>query len=189
MNLFSMDVRSCYFEQPFFGLPQTNDIRCEIVSARLDCLEGNTYLKMTNLLAHCPVVIETPVAWGQMDAFRHLNNTTYFRFFESARIAYFERLNLLEYMEATGVGPILASTSCRFKIPLTYPDTVSIGSRASEIQDDRFTMEYYVVSHQHQKVAAEGTGLIVCFDYRQNKKAPIPPELKQRIERLEASVK
>ena len=140
---------------------------------------------MKDLLKHCPVIIETPVAWGEMDAFRHLNNTTYFRYFESGRIAYFERLGLLEYMEATGVGPILASTSCRFKIPLTYPDTVSIGTRVSEIENDRFTMEYYVVSHRHERVAAEGNGLIVCFDYRQNKKTSVPVELKQRIETLE----
>ena len=142
---------------------------------------------MDHLLKHCPVIIETPVAWGQMDAFRHLNNTAYFRFFESGRIAYFERLNLLEYMESTGVGPILAATSCRFKIPLTYPDTVSIGTRVSQIEVDRFTMEYYVVSHQHQKVAAEGNGLIVCFNYNENKKVPLPPELKKRIEDLEAA--
>ncbi|HEX6717696.1 MAG TPA: thioesterase family protein [Pyrinomonadaceae bacterium] len=140
---------------------------------------------MDNLLKYCPVVIETPVAWGEMDAFRHLNNTAYFRYFESGRIAYFERLNLLEYMEATGVGPILASTTCRFRIPLAYPDKVSIGTRVSVIEDDRFTMEYYVVSHKHQKVAAEGSGLIVCFDYRQNKKTALPAELKQRIEELE----
>jgi len=142
---------------------------------------------MNNLLKQCPVVIETPIAWGQMDAFRHLNNTAYFRFFESGRIAYFERLNLLEYMEATGVGPILAATNCKFKIPLTYPDTVTIGTRVPEVQDDRFTMEYYVVSHKHQKVAAEGTGLIVCFNYKENKKTAVPAELKKRIEELESS--
>lgn len=144
---------------------------------------------MDDLLKHCPVVIETPIAWGQMDAFQHLNNTTYFRAFESARIAYFERMHFLKYMEVTGVGPILAATNCRFKIPLTYPDTVSIGSRVSKIEEDRFTQEYLVVSHKHQRVAAEGSGLIVCFDYRNNKKAPIPAELKERIEQLEASAK
>lgn len=142
---------------------------------------------MDNLLKHCPVIIETPVAWGEMDAFRHLNNTTYFRYFESGRIAYFERLNLFEYMETTGVGPILAATSCRFKIPLTYPDYVSIGTRVSQIEEDRFTMEYYVVSHRYQKIAAEGNGLIVCFNYSENQKAPLPAELKKRIEDLEAS--
>src|SRR5919197_1260843 len=142
---------------------------------------------MESLLKRCPVVIETPVAWGEMDAFRHLNNTAYFRYFESARIAYFERLGLLEYMDATGVGPILASTSCRFKIPLTYPDKVSVGARVSTVGDDRFTMEYYVVSHNHRRVAAEGIGLIVTFDYKENKKTPIPCELRRRIEELEAS--
>ena len=145
-------------------------------------------IDMHSLLKQCPVVIETPIAWGQMDAFQHLNNTAYFRFFESGRIAYFERLKLLEYMQETGVGPILASTSCRFKIPLTYPDTVSIGTRVSEVQADRFTMDYYVVSHKHQKVAAEGTGLIVCLNYRENRKAPIPSELRERIAELEASI-
>ncbi len=145
-------------------------------------------MEIENLLEHCPVIIETPIVWGDMDAFQHLNNTTYFRYFESARIAYFERLDLLDYMDATGIGPILASTSCRFKIPLTYPDTVSIGTRVSDIETDRFTMVYYVVSHQHQKIAAEGTGLIVTFDYKANKKVHLPAEVRQRIEALEASV-
>src|SRR5215217_7530145 len=144
-------------------------------------------IHMSDLLQRYPVVIETPIAWGQMDSFRHLNNTVYFRFFESGRIAYFERLGFLEYMEETGVGPILASTSCRFRIPLTYPDTVSIGTRISNFEADRFTMEYLVISHKHQKVAADGTGLIVCFNYTENKKAAIPQELRRRIEELEAS--
>ena len=142
---------------------------------------------MMDPLSQCPVIIETPIAWGQMDAFRHLNNTTYFRFFESGRIAYFERLNFMEYMEETGVGPILASTNCRFRIPLTYPDNVSIGTRVSTIEEDRFTMEYVVVSHKHQKVAADGSGLIVCFDYKENKKVPVPAEIRTRIEQLEAT--
>jgi len=144
---------------------------------------------MNNSLERYPVIIETPIAWGQMDAFRHLNNTTYFRFLESGRIAYFERLNFMEYMEETGVGPILASTNCRFRIPLTYPDNVSIGTRVSTIEEDRFTMEYVVVSHKHQKVAADGSGLIVCFDYKENKKVPVPAEIRTRIEQLEATVR
>ena len=49
---------------------------------------------MDELLAHCPVVIEVPVAWGEMDSFQHVNNIVYLRYFESARIAYFERLSL-----------------------------------------------------------------------------------------------
>jgi acyl-CoA thioester hydrolase len=143
---------------------------------------------MNDLLALCPVVIEIPVAWGEMDAFQHVNNIVYLRYFESARIAYFERLNLMEFMNQTGIGPILASVQCKFKIPLTYPDTVSVGTRISKVEQDRFVMEYSVVSHKHQKIAAEGEGVIVSFNYRENKKTPLPDEIKQRIAKLEAAM-
>jgi acyl-CoA thioester hydrolase len=59
---------------------------------------------MNESLASCPVIIEIPVAWGEMDALRHVNNIAYFRYFESARIAYFERLGLWEFMDHTFKG-------------------------------------------------------------------------------------
>ncbi|HYG11744.1 MAG TPA: thioesterase family protein [Pyrinomonadaceae bacterium] len=139
------------------------------------------------LLKIYPVVIEVPVAWGEMDALRHVNNIVYFRYFESARMAYFTRLGIWDYMNETGIGPILASTACKFKLPLVYPDTVSVGTRVSGVEADRFVMKYVVVSHAHAKVAAEGEGLIVSYDYRALRKAPLPDEIKRRIEALEQS--
>ena len=79
-----------------------------------------------------------------MDAFQHLNNVVYFRYFEDARITYFEKVGMLERMEAEGEGPILASTQCRYRIPITYPDQVSVGSCVRELTDGRFTMYYRV---------------------------------------------
>jgi acyl-CoA thioester hydrolase len=136
---------------------------------------------MEEILDTFPVTVEIPVAWGEMDAFQHVNNIVYFRYFESARIAYFDKLNIIEYMDRTGVGPILASTQCRFKVPLAYPDTVSVGTRVSKIEQDRFMMDYVVFSNRLRRVAAEGEGLIVCYNYRERKKTPIPGELRQRI--------
>ena len=143
---------------------------------------------MAELLAGYPVVIETPVAWGEMDSLGHVNNIVYFRYFESARMAYFGEVGFWSHMEETGVGPILASTQCRFRLPLEYPDTVSIGARSKDIGDDRFVMEYIVVSHRHRQVAAEGSGLIVVYDYRAKRKAPLPDEIRKRIQQLESRV-
>ena len=139
------------------------------------------------LLEAYPVVIETPVAWGEMDSLRHVNNIVYFRYFESARMAYFDRVGFWAYMDETGVGPILASTRCKFILPLTYPDTVSIGARVSEVEDDRFVMSYAVVSHNHARLAAVGDGLIVSYDYRALTKSPLPEEIKRRIRDLEGA--
>lgn len=143
---------------------------------------------MDNSIDVYPVVIEIPVAWGEMDAFQHVNNIVYFRYFESARIAYFERLKMMDFMNCTGIGPILATTSCRFMIPLTYPDTVLVGAKVTSIEEDRFIMVHRVLSKKYQKIAAEGDGVIVAFNYSENKKAVVPEELKQRILDLEKNL-
>ena len=143
--------------------------------------------KMKELLKTCPVVIDIPIAWGDMDAFQHVNNVVYLKHFESVRIAYFERIEFMDVMNATGIGPIRASTQCRFKIPLTYPDTVSVGARVDRMEKDRFVMQYTVVSHKHENVAASGDGVLVTFDYRNNRKADIPDEIRKRIAALEES--
>lgn len=133
------------------------------------------------------VVIETDVRWGDMDAFQHVNNVAYLRYFESARIAYFEALDLGDLFGARGVGPILAETSCRYKFPLTYPDRVSVGVRSGDLGEDRFVQYYIIVSHRHARTAATGNGTIVTFDYTANQKSPIPERVRRRIEDLEAA--
>src|SRR5215210_5801955 len=140
---------------------------------------------MQELLKAYPVVIEAPVAWGEMDSLGHVNNTVYFRYFESARVAYFERLGVWDLMRETGTGPILASTRCKFRVALTYPDTVSVGTRVVNLREDRFVMKYLVVSHGHGRVAAEGEGLVVSYDYRTRKRSPLPEGIRRRMRELE----
>jgi acyl-CoA thioester hydrolase len=138
-------------------------------------------------LATFPVVIDVPVAWGEMDAFQHVNNIVYFRYFENARIAYLAELDYLCEMEQRGIGPILAATNCTFKFPLAYPDTVWVGAKVIAIGDDRFTVRHLAVSQRHQRVAAEGEAVIVTFDYRGKCKMALPTTLRQRIEEIERS--
>ena len=140
---------------------------------------------VSDLLAAFPIVIDVPVAWGEMDSFQHVNNIIYFRYFESARLAYFTEAGSMELVAKSGSGPILASTSCRFRLPLTYPDTVSVGARVTDIGTDRFEMRYLVASHNAGKVAAEGTGMIVWFDYEANTKTALPQRLIDRIQQIE----
>jgi len=134
-----------------------------------------------DLLKDYPVVIELPVTWGEMDAFNHVNNTVYFRYFESARIAYFEQLGLMDYMREHNKGPILGSTQCRFKVPLTYPDKVFVGVRVRQLQRDRFVHQYVVVSEQLHRVAAEGEGQIVYYDYSAARKTDLSEAIYRKI--------
>ena len=138
-----------------------------------------------DLLAGFPVVIELPVAWGEMDSYRHVNNVVYFRYFENARLEYFRRLDWFAFERDTGVGPILAATQARFRKPLTYPDTISVGARVSTLGEDRFTMEYRIVSHAQNAVTTEGDCTVVTYNYQTDRKSPVPDEIRRRIEALE----
>lgn len=137
------------------------------------------------MLEEFPVTVEKTLSWGDMDAFSHVNNTKYFRFFEDARIAYFQTTFINDEMEKTRIGPILKSTSCTFRIPLTFPDTILIGARVIELMNDRFVMKYGLWSHRHQRIAAEGEGVVVCLDYSTGQKAPLPARVVQAIKQLE----
>jgi acyl-CoA thioester hydrolase len=141
------------------------------------------------LLAAYPVVVRQAVAWGDMDYYRHVNNVVYFRYFENARLEYFRQLDWFEYERQTGIGPILASTQARFRKPLSYPDSIAVGVRVADILDDRFTMEYRLVSERVGDVAADGNGVLVTFHYSQGRKVPMPADLRERIENLEKRCK
>ena len=136
-------------------------------------------------LSPMPVEVEADVRWGELDAFQHVNNTVYFRWFEDARIAYFRGCGVLEHMEASGVGPILASTSCRFRRAVTYPDRITVGASVDRVEADRFLMRYRVVSEATGQVVADGEGLVVMYDYGADQKAPVPPGIREGIQRLQ----
>lgn len=129
-------------------------------------------------LDNCDLVVQVEVRWGDMDAFGHLNNVMFIRYFEVARVAYFD---LIEFREGARIGPILHSTSCRFRRPVTYPDTVRVGVRTTDLTDDRFTHEYLMVSDTTGETVATGQGVVVSYDYEQGCKTSIPGPVRERI--------
>jgi acyl-CoA thioester hydrolase len=138
-------------------------------------------------LADFRVVIDQPVDWGDMDSFAHVNNVAYFRYFENARVEYFRRIGWWDYLEETGIGPIVGATQARFRRPVKYPDTLRAGAKVVAFGTDRFTIRHVLVSRTTGELVTEGDAIVVCIDYRANAKVGVPEELKRRIEELEAS--
>lgn len=131
------------------------------------------------ILERFPVRLEIPIAWGEMDAFQHVNNLVYLRWFESARMAYFEACDYVAIKDEEGVGPILRDSRIRYRIPLTFPGNVISATRVTRIEQDRFVMEHIVYSVEHQAVAAEGEAVVVCVNYKAGGKAKIPERYRQ----------
>jgi len=136
---------------------------------------------MDELLSEFSFITQMNIEWGDMDALQHVNNVEYFKYFQKARIAYFEKNSSEDLFVESRISTILASTECKFIYPLKYPDAISIGARVDSMADQYFTMKYAVISHKNQKLVAIGGAKVVMFDYDKNMKASVPQEVKKRI--------
>ena len=122
------------------------------------------------------------VCWGEMDAFNHVNNTVYFKYFENVRIKYFEKTGIINLMRDSKVGPIMAQADCQFIKPIKYPDSLEIKARVSHIKKSSFIMNYEVYSQQLNSLAAKGSSVIVMVDYNTGNKVNIPENIKSNID-------
>ncbi len=137
-----------------------------------------------NELSVYPVVHKQSVAWGDMDAFGHVNNVQYYRYMESARIAYLMALNIFEQDILT----VVASSQCKYLSPVFYPDVLHVGARIEEVRNSAFRMQYVLWSEQQKQIIATGDAVMVCVDKASAKKSNIPENIKQKIIQLEKNV-
>lgn len=132
---------------------------------------------MDKFLKQFPINTQIAVAWGEMDALQHVNNVVYFRYFETARIDFFNQINLLDELQTTAIGPVISENQARYKRPVTFPDTLVVGVNISDIKDDRFMMHYSVYSHSQQALTTLGSSQVVMFNFKTGQKAKLTPEL------------
>jgi acyl-CoA thioester hydrolase len=53
------------------------------------------------------------------------------------------------------------------------------------VDRDRFTMAYCIVSLTHDEIVAEGSGVVVSFDYRTRQRTDLPESVRQGIDTAE----
>ena len=138
---------------------------------------------MTNA-AHLVVRLEVPVAWGEQDLFGHVNNIVYFRYFESVRMHYLERIGVLRSHRESGMGVILASTTCDFKKPVTWPQLLTVRTGTVAVGNTSFTMEYLITDEQGEAVAT-GVSVLVMYDYTSGNKIRVTDEVRAAIEHIQ----
>jgi acyl-CoA thioester hydrolase len=144
-----------------------------------------TCFEESSLLVGFPIVTEISVLWGDEDSFAHVNNVAYLRWCESARVEYLKRIDLFPEVPPRGLGPIIASVTCHYRRPLTYPDTVLVGTRVTAIKNSSFRIEQRIISQTACIVAADAETTMVTVDYSTGKPVPVPEHVRAAIARLE----
>ena len=141
--------------------------------------------QIVSALAEFPVTVRLPIYWGDMDVFGHINSTVHLRWFEAARAAYALKIGLQIQTRDSGIGVVMASVTCNYRRQLTYPGEVMSGGRISRLTLSNMTMDYQVVDANTGLTAADGTSILVAYDFPADRPVSVPDNVRAAIERLE----
>ena len=129
------------------------------------------------------VLVQTtliPIRWGDMDAYRHVNNTVYFRYMEQARVEWIEDMKVP--VRPGGAGPVIINASCTFLIPMNYPGTVEVRTYVGAIgrSSCETIVEMRIVGDE--RIFAEGAAKVVWMNTQTGKSVPLPDHVRAVLE-------
>ncbi|WVQ64332.1 uncharacterized protein L199_002494 [Kwoniella botswanensis] len=136
-------------------------------------------------------VLTWPVAWGDCDTYRHVNNVRFLEWIQSARIRYAESWagempeGYIQKMTAgKGTGFILKDVSLKYIAPVNYPDTVMVTNQIHSINPDKasYGHKHLIWSLRDARVAAIADSTIVMYDYDNLKKGKMSDEFRELLE-------
>jgi acyl-CoA thioester hydrolase len=133
-------------------------------------------------------VLPIAVRFRDIDALGHVNNAVFFTYLETARVEYMHQVALQtrvrDFREAR---LILAEISCQFKLPIFYGQAVQVGTRVVKMGNSSFSIEQRIEADG--QLAALSKSAVVHYDYHVGKSAPIPDELRARVEAFELGIR
>ena len=119
------------------------------------------------------------VQWGDQDAFQHLNNVMYLRYFESARIAYMGDSGWMK----GNILPIIKSVRAEYLKQVVFPATLDLYTCTIDRRDKGVTVASLFELDGVPVAAASAVTL--SFDYKQGKTVSIPSSVVDYIEEVD----
>jgi len=123
------------------------------------------------------------VAWGEMDAFGHVNNVTYVRYFESARADYFTKMKIWDSpQKPVESGPVLTHLEMDYRKQVVFPADIDVTLEISHISSRGFEI-LTSMWNQSGECVLTGKADFVWIDFRTGKPTKVPDALGNTIRR------
>ncbi len=107
--------------------------------------------------------IEMDVRWGDMDAFNHVNNASYLRYIEEARVLWFKQIS--PRWADPDCAPILAAAQMNYRRPIGWPERLRIVMAAERLGGKSLTLAHRIESASEAGVLyADGSTVMVWVD-------------------------
>ena len=97
--------------------------------------------------------------WRDLDAFQHVNNSTFMTYLEEARIRWFESLG--EPWMSETFAPLVAAVQMNYRLPIPYPARVVVELFADRVGSTSVTVGHRIASDDGTVLYADGHVVIV----------------------------
>ncbi|WP_068614873.1 acyl-CoA thioesterase [Paenibacillus tuaregi] len=134
-------------------------------------------------LAKFQFFIPIKVRYCETDLLGHVNNVSYFMYFEQGRIEYFENLGLTQDLFSDERVSVVADLECQYLAQIYLRDPLKLYIRVAKLGRSSIDVEYALVAHDELKAA--GRGAIVLIDTKTGKSTPIPDSAREAIRSFE----
>jgi acyl-CoA thioester hydrolase len=121
--------------------------------------------------------------WMDNDLYGHVNNVTYYSYFDSAVNRYLIEEGGLDIHTASVVGFVVHS-SCTYLSPIAYPSPLDVGLRVDRLGNSSATYGLAIFLRGESAASAHGSLTHVFVDRNQNHSVPIPTATRIALERL-----
>ncbi len=120
--------------------------------------------------------------WGDLDAMNHVNNATYLRYLEEARIQWLTALDTPWFDDDH--APVLASATVNYRMPIEYPSQVDVELFATRIGSSSLTIGHRIVDAGNGALHSDGQVVVVWVDRRSGKPVPLPDGIRAAAGRI-----
>ncbi|CRK50382.1 Thioesterase [Rhodococcus sp. RD6.2] len=135
--------------------------------------------------ADYPVLWPVPTRWADNDHYGHVNNVTYYSYFDTAVNAFLIQESGVDIRDLPAIG-VVAETSCTYRRELSFPDALQIGLAVDRLGSSSITysLAIFRVAGDGLDLAATGRFVHVYVDSETRRPVPIPDEIRSAVERL-----
>lgn len=121
--------------------------------------------------------------WMDNDAYGHVNNVTYYSYFDTAANLYLIEEGGLDIHASPTVALVIES-ACRYHEAIAYPDVIEAGVRVDELRNRALRWGIGIFRKGQTESVADGHFVHVFVDRTTRKPVPIPEPMRSALERL-----
>lgn len=127
--------------------------------------------------------LSIPTRWMDNDTYGHVNNVTYYSYFDTVVNEHLVRVGGLDILNSPAIG-LVVETSCRFHRSLSFPETIDAALAVLTLGNSAVTYAIALFREREDAPAATGRFVHVWVDRASQRPTPVPARIRAALQSL-----